>query len=118
MIVNRLEKLCRICVESLVQRINAGIRLKGWLKKREREREKKGKERGQIGRGEKKKRTGSNYAVCSFVDAGAICKINETRRNINATRMLLLLLLLLRSPIEISLKNHPIYVDRSHRRAG
>lgn len=118
MIVNRLEKLCRICVESLVQRINAGIRLKGWLKKRERERKrKKEKKEDRLGGGGKKKRTGSDYAVCSFVDAGAICKINETRRNINATRMLLLLLLL-RSPIEISLKNHPIYVDRSHRRAG
>lgn len=118
MIVNRLEKLCRICVESLVQRINAGIRLKGWLKKREREgeRKKEKKEDRLGGGGGKKKRTGSDYAVCSFVDAGAICKINETRRNINATRMLLLLLL--RSPIEISLKNHPIYVDRSHRRAG
>lgn len=115
MIVNRLEKLCRICVESLVQRINAGIRLKGWLKKREREREEKrerGREKEKKEDGWGKKRTGSDCAVCSFVDAGAICKINETRRNINATRMLL------RSPIEISLKNHPIYVDRSHRRAG
>ena len=51
MIVNRLEKLCRICVESLVQRISTGIRLKGWLKQKEREGETR---RGQ--RGEKKRK--------------------------------------------------------------
>lgn len=88
MIVNRLEKLCRICVESLVQRIDTGIRLKGWLKQKEkgkkggekgRDKEENGREKGQI-----------PWLSCLFgLDAGAICKINETRRNINAPRMLL-----------------------------